>query len=90
MVQTTDRSVIPSSQTVQHITTKEDWLMRGVLILGTLWLLVAVVLPLFPILSRSFFDGADNWIGLGNYIKYFTTPSLATFLIAFMWRSSVP
>ncbi len=77
MTLTKNRNPIPSSQTVQHITTTEDWIMRGVLILGTLWLLVAVVLPLFPLLSRSFLDGDGTWIALGNYIKFFATPSLA-------------
>ncbi|MGK7946902.1 MAG: putative 2-aminoethylphosphonate ABC transporter permease subunit [Microcystaceae cyanobacterium] len=65
-----------SSQKIKHITTSEDWIMRGVLALGTLWLLVGVVFPLFPMISRSFFDTNDQWIGLSNYAKYLTTPAL--------------
>ncbi len=62
---------------VQQIVTAEDWLMRVLLILGTLWLLVGVVFPLYPMISRSFQDTEGNWVGFANYIKYVTTPSLA-------------
>ncbi|WNZ24103.1 putative 2-aminoethylphosphonate ABC transporter permease subunit [Leptolyngbya sp. NK1-12] len=61
----------------QQIVTGEDWLMRLLLALGTLWLLVGVVLPLFPMIGRSFRDTNGNWIGLANYVKYLTTPALA-------------
>jgi len=62
----------------QQVVTREDWLMRILLGLGTLWLLVGVVLPLFPMIGRSFFDTNGNWIGLANYVKYLTTPSLVS------------
>ncbi|NJO79339.1 MAG: putative 2-aminoethylphosphonate ABC transporter permease subunit [Cyanobacteria bacterium RM1_2_2] len=51
--------------------------MRLLLTLGTLWLLVGVVMPLFPMISRSFRDTNGNWIGLSNYVQYLTTPALA-------------
>ncbi|HAC64845.1 MAG TPA: putative 2-aminoethylphosphonate ABC transporter permease subunit [Cyanothece sp. UBA12306] len=51
--------------------------MRGLLLLGTIWLLVGVVLPLYPMIIRSFYDTNGNWIGLTNYVKYLTTPTLA-------------
>ncbi len=60
----------------QHIVTAEDWIMRILLVLATLWLLLGVVLPLYPTLTRSFQDNDGSWVGLANYIKYFTTPSL--------------
>lgn len=70
------RSLNPFSKG-QQVTTKEDWLMRLLLTLGTLWLLVGVVMPLFPMISRSFRDTNGNWIGLSNYVQYLTTPALA-------------
>jgi iron(III) transport system permease protein len=76
------RSLIPFSKG-QQIATQEDWLMRILLALGTLWLLVGVVLPLFPMISRSFRDTNGNWIGLSNYVQYLTTPALA----ASFWNS---
>jgi iron(III) transport system permease protein len=54
----------------------EDWIRRILLVLGTLWLLLGVVLPLFPMVMRSFRDRDGSWIGLSNYIRYFTTPAL--------------
>ncbi len=69
---------------VQRIVTPEDWVMRGLLVLGTLWLLVGVVLPLFPMAARSFQNTDGVWVGFDNYIKYFSTPALAaSFLNSF-------
>lgn len=64
----------------QHIVTAEDWIMRVLLILATLWLLLGVVLPLYPTITRSFQDTDGNWVGLANYFKYFTTPALGVSL----------
>jgi iron(III) transport system permease protein len=64
----------------QHIVTAEDWIMRVLLILATLWLLLGVVLPLYPTITRSFQDTNRNWVGLANYVKYFTTPALGVSL----------
>ncbi|GBO54811.1 ferric iron ABC transporter, permease protein [Pseudanabaena sp. lw0831] len=76
----------PQAQ-VQQTLTKEDWILRGLIILSTLWLLVGVLLPLYPMLIRSFQDTDGQWIGLDNYIRYFQTPALSvsifnTFYIA--------
>lgn len=70
---TTQTAVRQRSQ----IVTAEDWMMRVLLILGTLWLLVGVVLPLYPKVARSFQDPSGKWIGFANYIQYLTTPALA-------------
>lgn len=64
-------------QQVQQLATIEDWIKRGLLGLVTLWLGVGVVFPLIPIIGRSFQDRNGNWIGLGNYVEYLTTPALA-------------
>jgi iron(III) transport system permease protein len=64
----------------QHIVTAEDWIMRVLLVLATLWLLLGVVLPLYPTITRSFQDTDGNWVGLANYVKYFTTPALGVSL----------
>ncbi|PSB22343.1 putative 2-aminoethylphosphonate ABC transporter permease subunit [filamentous cyanobacterium CCP1] len=73
MIQSALGKVFPKSQ---PIATSEEWIRRILLTLGTVWLLVGVVFPLFPIISRSFRDREGLWIGLGNYIRYFTTPAL--------------
>ena len=60
-----------------QIATSEDWLMRAFIALGTLFLLVGVVFPLYPMLIRSFQDRSSNFVGLANYINFLTTPALA-------------
>jgi iron(III) transport system permease protein len=54
----------------------------GLALLGIL-LVIGIALPLGVLLSKSFQDGDGNWIGLANYLRYVTTPSL--FLSA--WNS---
>jgi hypothetical protein len=39
--------VKPQAQ-IQQFLTKEDWILRGFIVLSTLWLLVGVLLPLYP------------------------------------------
>ncbi|MDR0571174.1 MAG: putative 2-aminoethylphosphonate ABC transporter permease subunit [Clostridiales Family XIII bacterium] len=38
---------------------------------------VALVFPLFALFSKAFFDKSGAFAGLGNYFKYFQTPSLS-------------
>jgi iron(III) transport system permease protein len=66
---------------INHINTREDWIMVGVLLLGSLFLLVGVVFPLYSMIIRSLQDSDGQWIGLTNYIKYVNTPSLVTSLL---------
>ena len=40
------------------------------------WLTVAVLCPLMQLLSKSLLDRQGNFAGLGNFIRYFQTPSL--------------
>lgn len=51
--------------------------MRLSIVLVGLWLIVFVLLPLYQILSRSFVDREGHFVGLANYVKYFSTPSLS-------------
>jgi iron(III) transport system permease protein len=56
---------------------RDDLLMRLAMVAIGLFLLVAIVLPLYTMLSKSVEDKAGNLIGLANYIRYFATPALA-------------
>jgi iron(III) transport system permease protein len=57
-----------------------EWLQAGLLI-GSLVLFVAfLVLPVSWLLGRSLHDESGGFIGLANFIKYFSTPSLAASL----------
>ncbi len=50
--------------------------MRAVLVGIALYLCVTILFPLYALLSKSFEGGDGNFIGLANYIKFFSTPSL--------------
>ncbi|MBT5194195.1 MAG: putative 2-aminoethylphosphonate ABC transporter permease subunit [Rhodospirillaceae bacterium] len=54
----------------------EDWLMRAVLMGIALYLLVTMVLPLYAILSKSFENSDSVFIGLANYVRFFSSPAL--------------
>jgi iron(III) transport system permease protein len=55
---------------------REAWVARiGVLLLVT-WLLLSIALPLWSLLSKSFQNADGAFVGLANYVRYFSTPSL--------------
>lgn len=56
---------------------RDDWILRGCLVLLGLFLLISILLPLYTMLSKSFQDGSGNLVGLANYVLYFKTPALA-------------
>ena len=60
---------------------RDDWIMRGCMVGIGVFLLVAVLLPLYVMLSKSLENKDGGFIGLANYIDYFSTPAL--FLSAF-------
>lgn len=64
------------------------WMRLGVLVLG-LWLLVTLILPLGTLLIKSFEDTNGAWVGLGNYARYFATPSLTESLRNSVWVSAL-
>ena len=54
----------------------DEWVMRGLTIGAGLWLVLALLLPLFTLLSRSAKSAAGAFVGLANYLQYFATPAL--------------
>ncbi len=54
----------------------DDWVVRGVLVVFGAFFLVALVVPLLMMVSRSFHDIRGAYVGLANYILYFQTPAL--------------
>jgi iron(III) transport system permease protein len=55
----------------------EELLKRLLVVLTVCWLLLGVILPLFPLILRSLSDQNGNWVGLANYWRYFNTPALS-------------
>ncbi|WP_008316644.1 putative 2-aminoethylphosphonate ABC transporter permease subunit [Leptolyngbya sp. PCC 6406] len=60
----------------QQVATSDDWIRGGLLVVTVLWLVSSVILPLWPLFIRSLQARDGTWIGLGNYARYFNTPSL--------------
>lgn len=73
-----ERAIAASSASVRPIVTGEDWLRRGLLLLITGFLIVGVLLPLIPLVVRSLSDQNGQFVGLENYVRYFTSPGLAS------------
>ncbi len=65
------------SHRVKPKVAREDWVMRGCLALLAVFLLVAILLPLYTMMSKSFEDSDGTFVGLANYALYFKTPALS-------------
>ena len=62
---------------------RDDLLMRLGICLLIGWMLLTLVLPLYWLLSKSFQNQGGQFVGLANYIHYFSTPAL----FASVWNS---
>ncbi len=54
----------------------EDWIMRAVLVGIALYLTISILLPLYALLSKSFKNADGVFVGLANYVSFFSTPAL--------------
>ena len=55
---------------------RDDWTMRLWMLAIAAFLMVAVLLPLYAMMSKSLEDHDGNFVGLANYAEYFGTPAL--------------
>jgi iron(III) transport system permease protein len=55
---------------------REEWVLRAGVVVLLAWLLVTIALPLWALLSKSFQDADGAFVGLTNYTRYFSTPTL--------------
>jgi len=55
----------------------EEWLQRGAIALLLAGFAVAMVLPLGLLVERSFRGEHGAFVGLANYVRYFSTPALS-------------
>ena len=55
---------------------RDDWMMRGCMVVIGVFLLVSVLLPLYTMMSKSVENKDGDFIGLANYAEYFDTPAL--------------
>ncbi|OZG70953.1 phosphonate ABC transporter permease [Hahella sp. CCB-MM4] len=54
----------------------DEWLLGGVLAIGMVGLVIAVVAPLYTLLSKSVQNHEGEFVGLQNFATYVSTPSL--------------
>ncbi len=55
---------------------RDDWVLRVVLIAVAAALVVSILLPLYALLSKSVRDVDGNFVGLANFQNYFANPAL--------------
>jgi iron(III) transport system permease protein len=72
-----------ASKPVRLKPARDDLVMRGLIVLLGLWLIVSVALPLWVLLQKSFLNANGQFVGLANYVRYVSTPSL----LASFWNS---
>ncbi len=56
---------------------REGWIMRVALVAIGAYLVLTVLFPLESLLRKSFLDKDGVWLGLDNYLRYFTDPALS-------------
>ena len=69
-------AAIIMGKAIKPKTSTDDWNMRAMMLAIAAYLLLAIALPLYAILSKSFQDPDGMYIGLTNYITYLSTPAL--------------
>jgi iron(III) transport system permease protein len=72
---------------VRRKLSRDDWTLGAGLLFLALWLVLAVAAPLVNLLSKSFRDRDGAWVGLANYVEYFSTPALAQSIWNSLWVS---
>src|SRR5437016_6452655 len=66
---------MPARASLAHLS-REAWVARAAILLLVAWLLLSIALPLWALLSKSFQNQNGAFVGLANYVRYFSTPSL--------------
>ncbi len=79
----------PSAPMISHRVSREVWVARAGVVLLVAWLLLAIAFPLWALLSKSFQNGNGQFVGLANYIRYFSTPSLFNSIFNSVWVALV-
>ena len=65
-----------NSLIVKQKSSRDDLIMRACMMVIGLFLAIAIILPLYTLSSKSLENKAGDFIGISNYIDYFSTPSL--------------
>lgn len=60
---------------VKRKSSRDDWTMRICMVIIALFLATAILLPLYTMLSKSLENKEGAFIGIANYLEYFSNPS---------------
>ncbi len=60
---------------------REAWVLRACIAVVGLGLVLAILLPLWSILSQSLEDRAGTFVGVANYVRFFATPALSNSIL---------
>jgi iron(III) transport system permease protein len=71
-----DAAAVAEAPKITPKVSSEDWIMRAVLVGIALYLTVSILLPLYALLSKSFKNADGVFVGLANYVSFFSTPAL--------------
>lgn len=66
---------------------KEEWIQRLLIIGMLLSFFIMLVLPLLQLFTQAFYDKDGAFVGVANFSKYFTTPTLVQSLQNTVWIS---
>jgi iron(III) transport system permease protein len=69
-------ALAPAVRAPRQKLARDEWIARGGLVALALWLTVALALPLWALLSKSFQSRTGTFVGLANFVTYFSTPTL--------------
>ena len=71
-----DRRDAVEGPTVRPEVSRDERIMRVLMIPIGLYLVITLALPLLVMLGKSFQSGRGEWVGLANFAHYFATPAL--------------
>ncbi|MGI9524858.1 MAG: putative 2-aminoethylphosphonate ABC transporter permease subunit [Hyphomicrobiaceae bacterium] len=74
----TTTAVAPENAlTIKPKLSSDDYVMRAFIMLVGVWMIVTVLLPLYFMMSKSVENKDGEFIGLANFVEYFSTPALS-------------
>lgn len=82
-----DLKVESTKKKIKRRIGKEEWIQRLLIIGMILAFLIMLVLPLLQLFTQAFYDKDGAFIGVANFSKYFTTPTLVQSLQNTVWVS---
>ena len=66
----------PAVREIKPKVGRDDVIMRACLFVVVVFLVVCVLLPLYTMMSKSMENHDGDFVGLANYVQYFSTPAL--------------